>query len=83
MLKRFPGEIQGAPTDNESEHFMTPNGINSVVKHFFNLSGRSCTFGNCFIDDTKEHGLFSCNLMDGLANHCGIAKPFSKIRQNC
>ena len=58
MLKPFPGEIQGAPNDNESEHFMAPSGINSVVKHFFNLSGRSCTFGNCFIDDTKDTWFF-------------------------
>ena len=39
-LKSFPGKIEGANVDNESEHFMAPNGINSVVKHYFNFSGR-------------------------------------------
>jgi hypothetical protein len=42
VLKPFPGMIEGASIDNESEHFMAPNGINSVVKHFLNSSGRSC-----------------------------------------
>ena len=42
VLKPFPGKIEGTSIDNESENFMAPNGINSVVKHFLNSSGMSC-----------------------------------------
>ena len=42
VLKPFPGQIEGAIIDNDSQHFVAPNGINAVVKHFVNLSGKAC-----------------------------------------
>jgi hypothetical protein len=42
VLKPFPGQIEGAIIGDDSEHFVAPNGINTVVKHFVNLSGKAC-----------------------------------------
>ena len=40
ILKPFPGKIEGqSVSDDQSENFMAPQGMNSVVKHFFSSSG--------------------------------------------
>ena len=57
LLSPLTSNIQGMKEDQEpTEHFVTPRGVSSIVKHFFSKAGVTVGFQNHVTEVTEVDG---------------------------